>query len=150
MNFFSKDQDVQLGQEAAAEVRKQVTVVQNPFLQEYIQRIGKRLTAQPEAGDWPFNFTVILDPNINAFALPGGPMFVNSGTIANAENEAQIAGVMGHEMSHVILRHGTKQASKGQPPADPGDAGQRRGRRRLLAGRTDASSESGWERIPFC
>ena len=112
LNFFSKQQDVQLGQEAATEVRKQVTVVQNPFLQEYIQRIGKRLTAQPEAGDWPFNFTVILDPNINAFALPGGPMFVNSGTIANAENEAQIAGVMGHEMSHVILRHGTKQASK--------------------------------------
>lgn len=112
LNFFSKQQDVQLGQEAATEVRKQVTIVQNPFLQEYIQRIGKRLTAQPEAGDWPFNFTVILDPNINAFALPGGPMFVNSGTIANAENEAQIAGVMGHEMSHVILRHGTKQASK--------------------------------------
>ncbi|MBZ5590901.1 MAG: M48 family metalloprotease [Acidobacteriia bacterium] len=112
LNFFSKQQDVQLGQEAATEVRKQVTVVQNQFLQEYIQRIGKRLTAQPEAGDWPFNFTVILDPNINAFALPGGPMFVNSGTIANAENEAQIAGVMGHEMSHVILRHGTKQASK--------------------------------------
>ena len=112
LNFFSKDQDVQLGKEAAAEVRKQVTVVQNPFLQEYIQRIGKRLKEQPEAGDWPFNFTVILDPNINAFALPGGPMFVNSGAIANADNEAQIAGVMGHEMSHVILRHGTKQASK--------------------------------------
>ncbi|HVP49202.1 MAG TPA: M48 family metallopeptidase [Bryobacteraceae bacterium] len=112
LNFFSKDQDIQLGKEAATEVRKQVTVVQNQFLQEYIQHIGKRLTSQPEAGDWPFSFTVILDPNINAFALPGGPMFVNSGTIANADNEAQIAGVMGHEMSHVILRHGTKQASK--------------------------------------
>ena len=112
LNFFSKQQDVQLGQEAATEVRKQVIVVQNQFLQDYIQRIGKRLAAQPEAGDWPFNFTVILDPNINAFALPGGPMFVNSGTIVHADNEAQIAGVMGHEMSHVILRHGTKQASK--------------------------------------
>src|SRR5579864_9389617 len=112
LNFFSKQQDIQLGQEAAAEVHKQVTVVQNQFLQQYIQRIGKRLAAQPEAGDWPFNFTVVLDPNINAFALPGGPMFVNSGTIANAANEAQIAGVMGHEMSHVILRHGTRQASK--------------------------------------
>ena len=112
LNFFSKQQDIQLGQEAATEVRKQVTVVQNQFLQDYIRHIGKRLMAQAEAGDWPFNFTVILDPNINAFALPGGPMFVNSGTIANADNEAQIAGVMGHEMSHVILRHGTKQASK--------------------------------------
>jgi len=112
LNFFSKQQDIQLGQEAAAEVRKQVTVIQNQFLQDYIRHIGKRLMAQAEAGDWPFNFTVILDPNINAFALPGGPMFVNSGTIANADNESQIAGVMGHEMSHVILRHGTKQASK--------------------------------------
>ena len=112
LNFFSKEQDVQLGQEAATEVRKQVTVVQNQFLQDYIRRIGKRLASEPEAGDWPFNFTVILEPSINAFALPGGPMFVNSGTIANAQNEAQIAGVMGHEMSHVILRHGTKQASK--------------------------------------
>ena len=112
LNFFSKQQDIQLGQEAAAEVHKQVTVVQNPFLQDYIRRIGKRLAAQSEAGDWPFTFTVILDPAINAFALPGGPMFVNSGIIANAGSEAQIAGVMGHEMSHVILRHGTKQASK--------------------------------------
>jgi beta-barrel assembly-enhancing protease len=112
LNFFSKQQDVQLGEEAASEVRKQVTVIQNQFLQDYIRRIGKRLASQPEAGDWPFNFTVVLDPNINAFALPGGPMFVNSGTIVNADSEAQIAGVMGHEMSHVILRHGTKQASK--------------------------------------
>lgn len=112
LNFFSKQQDVQLGEEAASEVRKQVTVVQSQFLQDYIRRIGKRLASQPEAGDWPFNFTVVLDPNINAFALPGGPMFVNSGTIVNAGSEAQIAGVMGHEMSHVILRHGTKQASK--------------------------------------
>ena len=112
LNFFSKQQDVQLGEEAATEVRKQVTVVQNQFLQDYIRRIGKRLASQPEAGDWPFNFTVVLDPNINAFALPGGPMFVNSGAIASADSEAQIAGVMGHEMSHVILRHGTKQASK--------------------------------------
>jgi len=112
LNFFSKEQDVQLGEQAAKEVRKQVTLVRNQFLQEYIRRIGRRLASQPEAGDWPFNFTVILDPNINAFALPGGPMFVNSGTILNAENEAQIAGVMSHEMSHVILRHGTRQASK--------------------------------------
>ena len=112
LNFFSPQQDIQLGQEAAAEVHKQVTVVQNQFLQEYIRRIGKRLAAQPEAGNWPFSFTVILDRNINAFALPGGPMFVNSGAIARADNEAQIAGVMAHEMSHVILRHGTRQASK--------------------------------------
>ncbi len=111
-NMFSKQQDVQLGQEAAAQVRQKVTVVQNQFLQDYVQRVGKRLTSQPEASGWPFTFTVILDPSINAFALPGGPMFINTGAIAAADNEAQLAGVMGHEMSHVILRHGTNQASK--------------------------------------
>lgn len=111
-NLFSKQEDIALGQEAAAQVRQKVTVVQNQFLQDYVQRVGKRLTAQPEAGGWPFTFTVILDPSINAFALPGGAMFINSGAIAAADNEAQLAGVMGHEMSHVILRHGTNQASK--------------------------------------
>ncbi len=111
-NLFSKQQDIELGQEAASQVRQKVTVVQNQFLQDYVQRVGKRLTSQPEAGGWPFTFTVILDPTINAFALPGGAMFINTGAIAAAENEAQLAGVMGHEMSHVILRHGTNQASK--------------------------------------
>jgi len=111
-NLFSTQQDIQLGQEAASQVRQKVTLVQNQFLQDYLKRIGQRLASTPEAGKWPFTFTLVLDPSINAFALPGGPMFVNSGTIVNAGNEAQIAGVMGHEMSHVILRHGTKQASK--------------------------------------
>ncbi|HXI44223.1 MAG TPA: M48 family metallopeptidase [Bryobacteraceae bacterium] len=111
-NLFSKQQDIQLGQEAAAQVRQKVTIVQNQFLQDYVQRIGKRLTSQPEAAGWPFSFTVILDPSINAFALPGGAMFINTGAIAAADTEAQLAGVMGHEMSHVILRHGTNQASK--------------------------------------
>src|SRR5215813_8757300 len=113
-NLFSKQQDIELGQEAATQVRQKVTVVQNQFLQDYVQHVGKRLTAQPEAGGWPFTFTVILDPSINAFALPGGAMFINSGAITAADNEAQLAGVMGHEMSHVILRHGTNQASKSQ------------------------------------
>jgi len=111
-NLFSKQQDIELGQEAAAQVRQKVTVVQNQFLQDYVQRVGKRLTSQPEAAGWPFTFTVILDPTINAFALPGGAMFINTGAIAAVDNEAQLAGVMGHEMSHVILRHGTNQASK--------------------------------------
>src|SRR5690242_1367697 len=111
-NLFSKQQDIELGQEAAAQVRQKVTIVQNQFLQDYVQRVGKRLTSQPEAAGWPFTFTVILDPSINAFALPGGAMFINTGAISAADNEAQLAGVMGHEMSHVILRHGTNQATK--------------------------------------
>ncbi|HKW96178.1 MAG TPA: M48 family metallopeptidase [Bryobacteraceae bacterium] len=111
-NLFSKQQDIQLGQEAAAQVRKQAIIVNDPALQDYIQRVGKRLASQPEAGGYPYTFTVVQDKSINAFALPGGPTFVNTGTIAAADNEAQLAGVMAHEISHVALRHGTNQASK--------------------------------------
>ena len=115
-NLFSKDQDVQLGKESAAEVRKQMTVINDPFLTGYVNRVGKRLANSPEARDsgYPFTFEVVADPSINAFALPGGPMFINTGLLKAIDNEAQLAGVMGHEMSHVILRHGTNQASKAQ------------------------------------
>ena len=113
-NLFSKQQDIQLGLQAAAQVRKQYRPVSNQELQDYIRRIGERLAAQREARESGFNFTftVLNDKSINAFALPGGPAFVLTGLIAAADNEAQIAGVLGHEMSHVILRHGTNQASK--------------------------------------
>lgn len=113
-NLFSKQQDVQLGQENAAQVRKHMTVVHNPYLNEYVTRVGKRLVSSREAQEsgFPFTFEVVADPSINAFALPGGPMFINTGLLRAVDNEAQLAGVMGHEMSHVILRHGTNQASK--------------------------------------
>src|SRR6267378_58869 len=113
-NLFSKEQDVQLGQESAAQVRKQMTVIQDPVLTQYVNRVGKRLTASRETQEsgFPFTFDVVADPSINAFALPGGPMFINTGLLRAVDNEAQLAGVMGHEMSHVILRHGTNQASK--------------------------------------
>ncbi|MGC2194966.1 MAG: M48 family metallopeptidase [Terriglobales bacterium] len=113
-NLFSKEQDVQLGQENAAQVRKQLPVIKDPFLTEYVTRVGKRLVSAREAQEsgFPFTFEVVADPSINAFALPGGPMFINTGLLRAVDNEAQLAGVMGHEMSHVILRHGTNQASK--------------------------------------
>lgn len=113
-NLFSKQQDIQLGQEAAQQVRKQYQVVDNRFLQDYLKRVGERLAATPEAAQsgFQFTFTLVNDPSINAFALPGGPMFVHTGLLKAVDNEAQLAGVMGHEMSHVILRHGTNQASK--------------------------------------
>lgn len=113
-NLFSKEQDVQLGRETAAEVRKQMTLANDPFLNEYVNRVGRRLVASQEAQEsrFPFSFEVVADPSINAFALPGGPMFINTGLLKAVDNEAQLAGVMGHEMSHVILRHGTNQASK--------------------------------------
>jgi beta-barrel assembly-enhancing protease len=113
-NLFSKDQDVQLGKESAEQVRKQMKVIQDPVLTEYVNRVGKRLVSAREAQEsgFPFTFEVVADPSINAFALPGGPMFINTGLLRAVDNEAQLAGVMGHEMSHVILRHGTNQASK--------------------------------------
>jgi beta-barrel assembly-enhancing protease len=115
-NLFTKEQDVQLGQETAAQVRKQMTVITDPVLTAYVNKIGKRLAASQEAqaSGFPFTFEVVADPSINAFALPGGPMFINTGLLKAVDSEAQLAGVMGHEMSHVILRHGTNQASKAQ------------------------------------
>jgi beta-barrel assembly-enhancing protease len=113
-NLFSKQQDIQLGQQAAAQVRRQYQVVPNPELQDYIGKVGARLAATKEARDsgFQFTFTLVNDKSVNAFALPGGPAFVHTGLILAADNEAQVAGVLGHEMSHVILRHGTNQASK--------------------------------------
>jgi len=115
-NLFSKEQDVQLGKESADQVRKQMTVIKDPVLTAYVNRVGQRLVSSREAQEsgFPFTFEVVADPSINAFALPGGPMFINTGLLRAVDNEAQLAGVMGHEMSHVILRHGTNQASKSQ------------------------------------
>jgi len=125
-NLFSPQQDVQLGQEAAAQVRKQMPLVNDPFLNNYVNTIGKRLaeTQEAKASGFPFTFQVVADPTINAFALPGGPMFINTGLLKAVDNEAELAGVMGHEMSHVILRHGTNQASKQQLLALPAMLGQ--------------------------
>lgn len=113
-NLFSRDQDVQLGEEAAAQVRKEKTVIHDAVLTAYVNRVGKRLADAQEAksSGFPFTFDVVSDPTINAFALPGGHMFIHTGLLKAVDNEAQLAGVMGHEMSHVILRHSTNQASK--------------------------------------
>ena len=111
-NLFSKQQDVQLGQEAAQQIERQVRLVRTPELNDYVSRIGRRLAAQPQADQYPYTFKVVQDKNINAFALPGGPTYVNTGLISAADNEAQLAGVMAHEIAHVALRHGTNQASK--------------------------------------
>lgn len=111
-NLFSKDQDVRLGKEAAGEIEKQAEVVDNKELTAYIASIGKKLAEQPQAENYPYTFKVVNDKSINAFALPGGPAFVNTGLIAAVDNEAQLAGVLAHEIVHVALRHGTNQASK--------------------------------------
>lgn len=114
LNAFSKQQDVQMGQEAATQVRKEQVVLNNAFLKAYIDKVGMRIanTHEAKASGFPFSFEVVADPTINAFALPGGPMFIQTGLLAAVDSEAELAGVIGHELSHVILRHGTHQASK--------------------------------------
>jgi predicted Zn-dependent protease len=113
-NLFTRQQDVQLGRELAAQIRRNSTIVNDPTLTAYVNAIGKRLAATPEArgSGFTFTFEVVANPAINAHALPGGPMFINTGLLRAVDNEAQLAGAIAHEMSHVILRHGTSQASK--------------------------------------
>jgi predicted Zn-dependent protease len=106
-NLFSPQQDIQLGKEAAAQVEKNSQVIKDDALTSYLTRIGARLAKSSRAGTFPFTFEVLNDKEVNAFALPGGPMFVNTGLLAAADNESQLAGVLAHEMSHVALRHGT-------------------------------------------
>ncbi len=113
-NSYTPEQDIEIGKQAAEQARQQVTVVNNQQLQNYVKTLGERLARQPQAGDYPYSFTLINDPSINAFALPGGPVFINSGILQNADNEAQVAGVMAHEISHVALRHGTSNATKAE------------------------------------
>jgi Zn-dependent protease with chaperone function len=112
LNLFSPEQVIQLGKESADEVRKTMPVVNNTELTSYVNRIGARLAKSPRAGGYPYTFEVVNDPSINAFALPGGPMFVHTGLLTSLDNESQLAGVLAHEMSHVSLRHGTSNVSK--------------------------------------
>ncbi len=113
-NLFSKQDDIQIGQQNAQQVLQQYEVVKDKFLQDYVQQMGQKLASAPEAkaSGFNFTFTVLNVDQINAFALPGGPMFIYTGLLKAVDNEGQLAGVMGHEMSHVILRHGTHEATK--------------------------------------
>jgi Zn-dependent protease with chaperone function len=114
-NSFSAEQDVELGREAAKDAEKQLPLVTNRDASDYVAALGQKLAAKsPNQYKFPFIFKIVDERSINAFALPGGPVYVNRGAIEAADNEAQLAGVMGHEIGHVILRHGTNQASKSQ------------------------------------
>jgi beta-barrel assembly-enhancing protease len=112
----SKEQQEQLGQQAVAEVYKQMPVLADSSAEaKYVQQLGKKLVAViPQQFSWPFQFHVIAQKEINAFALPGGPIFVNVGTITAATSEAQLAGVMAHEISHIYMQHSIKQMKKQQ------------------------------------
>lgn len=113
---MSKEQQQALGMEVAAKVYEQMPVLpDNSPETQYVRQLGQKLVATiPQEYSWPFEFHVIPQKEINAFALPGGQMFIHIGTITAAKNEAELAGVMAHEMAHVYMQHSAKQASKSQ------------------------------------
>jgi hypothetical protein len=112
-DMFSAQEEVQAGQQAAAQVGKQLPLLPDSDpITVYVLRLGHQLAAHAPGEKWPYTFHVVNQKEINAFALPGGPVFVNLGTIQAADNEAELAGVMAHEISHVVQRHGTRAASK--------------------------------------
>jgi len=111
-NLFSPAQDVEIGEKSAEEIERQLPIIEASAVQDYIGQIGHRLGEVIQGPDFPYQFKVTNLSDINAFALPGGYMYINRGLIEAASTEAELAGVMAHEMAHVALRHGTNQASK--------------------------------------
>jgi len=113
INFYSLEKEIALGKQLAQEVERQAKIVDEPVIAEYVNRVGQNLVRNSDA-KVPFTIKVVDSEEVNAFALPGGFFFVNSGLILKAESEAELAGVMAHEIAHVAARHGTRQATRGQ------------------------------------
>jgi predicted Zn-dependent protease len=113
VNFYSIEKEIGLGKQLASEVERQAKIINDPVIAEYVNRVGQNLVRNSDA-KVPFTIKVIDSEEVNAFALPGGFFFVNSGLILKADNEAELAGVMAHEIAHVAARHGTRQATRGE------------------------------------
>ncbi|HLX43305.1 MAG TPA: M48 family metalloprotease, partial [Bryobacteraceae bacterium] len=113
LNWYSVEKEIALGKQLAQEVERQAKIIDDPVIAEYVNRVGQNLVRNSDA-KVPFTIKVIDTEDVNAFALPGGFFFVNSGLILKADSEAELAGVMSHEIAHVAARHGTRQATRGQ------------------------------------
>lgn len=113
VNFYSLEKEIGLGKQLAMEVERQAKLVDDPIITEYVNRVGQNLVRNSDV-KVPVTIKVIDSDEVNAFALPGGFFFVNTGLILRADNEAELAGVMGHELAHIAARHGTRQATRGQ------------------------------------
>jgi predicted Zn-dependent protease len=113
VNFYSLEKEIGIGKQLAQEVERQAKIVDDPVIAEYVNRVGQNLVRNSDA-KVPFTIKVLDSEEVNAFALPGGFFFVNSGLILKADNEAELAGVMAHEIAHVAARHGTRQATRGE------------------------------------
>lgn len=144
-NKYSPADDVKLGQEAAQQVEKELPVLRDDRINGYLNNIGRRLVesipAEFRHPEFRYTFTAVNLKEINAFALPGGPMYINRGMIEKAHNEGEVAGVMAHELSHVALRHGTAQQTKATPFAIGQIAGQIAGA--IIGGKTGAVISQG-------
>jgi len=113
-NMFSPQDDIELGRQASADAEKQLPLLGDSRVDDYLNGVGRRLAQHAPGHDYPYQFKAVNAPEINAFALPGGFLYVNRGTIEAAHTEAELAGVMAHEIAHVSLRHGTNQLTKAQ------------------------------------
>jgi predicted Zn-dependent protease len=113
VNFFSLEREISLGKALAQEVEHSSKLIDDPVVTEYVNRVGQNLVRNSDA-KVPFTIKVIDSDEVNAFALPGGFFYVNSGLILRAQEESELAGVMAHEIAHVCARHGTKNATKGE------------------------------------
>lgn len=113
-NLISVQEEWQLGNQLAQDIAKQVRLNNDPTVNAYVRDMGQKLVAQaaPPFHQLPWNFHVVDDDNINAFAIPGGHVYVNTGLIKNANTASELAGVMAHEISHVLARHSTEQLSR--------------------------------------
>ncbi len=111
-NIFSVRQDVEVGQQVSRDAERQLRLLNDPRVDNYLNNLGLRLSGYAPGEKYPYRFRCVNDRTINAFALPGGPVYINRGVIEAADTESQLAGVMAHEISHVALRHGTNQASR--------------------------------------
>jgi predicted Zn-dependent protease len=114
LSLISEGQEIQMGQEAAEQVKQSIGLVDDPALQQYVAGIGMKMAAQSERPNLPWQFHVVNDAAVNAFALPGGPIFITRGLLAAVTNEAELASVLGHEIGHVTARHSVQQISKAQ------------------------------------
>jgi beta-barrel assembly-enhancing protease len=113
-NLISIQEEWQLGQQLSQDVARQVRLSNDSTLNQYVSSMGQRIVAQTPApfNQLPWQFHVVEDPAINAFAIPGGHIYVNTGLIANSDNAAELAGVIAHEISHVTARHSTEQITR--------------------------------------
>lgn len=113
LNWYSLEKEIGLGKSLAQEIERQAKIVDDPVISEYVNRVGQNLVRNSDV-KVPVTIKVIDSEEVNAFALPGGFFFVNTGLVLRAETEAELAGVMAHEIAHIAARHGTRQATRGQ------------------------------------